>query len=145
MSTCSCGGVSIECPQGCGCVCANDDASDCTRWCEPIEIKLPDLIAAAPGSLVRIIKPAEGTEEAGARMLVGNAVLNPGVDDPRYAPTTALSGCLRDVALSSLAAILSALHTCTVSAPADRGGEKVSGSAAGTLEELAERYSLVLE
>lgn len=143
MSTCSCGGVTIECPGGCGCLCLSGSA-DCVRWCEPSDpffLAEDEARAANQGGLVRIVEQADGTQ----RMTINGQVGSPAADSPRYAPTTPLQGCLHGATLESLALVLSALHTCTVRAPADRAKDTIDESIGGTLEELAERFGLIVE
>ena len=144
MSTCSCGSVTIDCPEGCGCVCAGD--MDCVRWCEPsdpffVTVELQTVAAAGTGALVRSTKQADGTE----RLTLNARVANPPDDAPRHAATTPLRGCLRGATTESLARILDVLHSCSVRATGERAKDTIDESVDGTLEELAEKYGLIVE
>ncbi len=143
MSTCSCGGVTIECPGGCGCLCASEETGDCVRWCEPADPKFLAEDAgedAAQGGIVRLISQPDGSK----RMLINAQVTAADADAPRYDAAAAFSGCLHGATRESLALVLNALHSGSVSAPADQASEPIDETVDGTIAELAERLGLAL-
>jgi hypothetical protein len=88
MPTCSCGGVTITCRSGCGCLCSGD--IDCTRWCELVVVESAGLLAAGEGGIVRTLKAPDGTE----RLVVGAMALEAGQDMPLLERGTPLQGCM---------------------------------------------------
>ncbi|TKW75734.1 MAG: hypothetical protein DI543_22195 [Bradyrhizobium icense] len=135
MADCSCGGVSISCPNGCGCFCAN---GDCTRWCEPVVVEAFDRQSAREGGIVRTLKAPDGSPKV---------VVNSGAaakDLPRYPRTTPLKGCLHGATLESVALVMSIMHGVTVTAPASRAKQTVNEEVSGTLEEIAGRFGLTI-
>jgi hypothetical protein len=140
MARCSCGGVSISCPSGCGCFCT--EPPDCVRWCEPVVVEpFSDRDAMlAPGGIVRTVGAADGSQ-----ILYLNAeALKVSADSPAYPAGTRLRGCLHGAKLSSVALVLGALHGVAVSAPADRSALAVDEHVDGTLEEIAAQLGLTV-
>jgi hypothetical protein len=115
------------------------------KWCEPSDPVFATLGHAAAaiggGALMRTIKQPDGSE-----LITMNArAAHPGQDAPRHAPTTRLTGCLRGATTESLARILDLMHSCSVRASRERATDTIDESVDGTLEELAEKYGLVVE
>jgi len=139
MPRCSCGGVEITCPRGCGCFCAG--GIDCTRWCEPVQVEAAfERQAVSEGGVVRTITSADGTQ----KLVINSQALSAGGDFPLHAPQTQLRGCMQGATLESMALVLGALHGRTVTAPAARAKETVDERVSGTLEELAARFGLTV-
>jgi hypothetical protein len=136
MADCSCGEVSISCPNGCGCFCAN---GDCTRWCEPVVVEAAfGQQTAREGGIVRTLTAPDG----GQRIVI-NAMVT-GKDLPLHRRGTQLQGCMHGATLESLALVMGVLHGVTVTAPADRAKETVDERVSGTLDQIAARYGLTV-
>jgi hypothetical protein len=132
-------GIEIDCPNGCGALCTTD-CTDCTQWCEPTT--LPQADTGSPGVMVRVSRQGG---EPNVRVIVGENAMKPPVGASRYSANTEFKLSFNDLPRSSLARLLSSMHARPVQAPAGLAAERLSGSATGTIQQIAERFSLVVE
>ena len=139
MSRCSCGGVDISCPNGCGCFCAGE--GDCTRWCEPVEVEAAfDIRTIREGGVVRTFTASDGTQ----RLVLNATATTPNDELPVHKPGTRLQGCMQGASLETIALVLGALHGKSVSVAADRAKQTIDERVSGTLEEIASRFGLTV-
>jgi hypothetical protein len=82
---------------------------------------------------------------AGVRVRFGEDADKPDADTPRYSGSVEFRLCFNNVSRASLARLLSSMHTRPVRAPGGGGAEKLSGSASGTVADLAAKYALLVE
>ena len=144
MATCSgvCG-IHIDCgDRGCGILCTSD-CTDCTQWCEPTHLPAVSMGGIrSPGVLVRVIEQAE---DARVRIWVGEAAERPNADAPKHPENTEFRLSFHDLSRAGLARLLSSMHTRPVRSPEGDDAEKLSGTASGTVADLAAKYSLIVE
>lgn len=131
-------GVEITCPDGCGVLCTDD--CECTQWCEPAQVEVPDEASgvALPVGVLTYVSKRDGT----VRVHVGTA---DGAESRHYPPDTRFELRFDGISPDGLARLLSSMSPNRIQAPSSNAAERISGSASGTIAELAEQFSLVVE
>ncbi len=141
MSTCTCGGVSIECPAGCGCFHISGSGTEYVRWCEPATVHLAAFADDSfTGGIVRITTGADGM----SRMAINGNALKSSPNMPRYALNTRFEACLDGASVESIALIVGILLGQQVAAPQDRKHELVNDRLDDSLGEIMRRFDLAL-
>lgn len=137
-------GIDLDCgPLPCGIFCTSD-CKDCTQWCGDLPT-LPGQNRSetvSPGVLVRVTRPVEGPK---VRVRAGDAATQPYADVPQYPDGTEFRLTFNNLSRAALAHLLSSMHTRTIRPIEANAAERISGSATGTVAEIAAKFALVLE
>jgi hypothetical protein len=133
---CSGCGIDISCPNGCGVFCTSD-CGDCTSWCEPAKVEAVG--GETPGVFVRVTKSGD------VKIRVLHAGDKPAADAKKYPESMAFQLSFHDLPRASVARLISTMHSRPVRAPKDLESERLSGSATGTVAEIAARFALVVD
>ena len=130
---CSGCGINISCPNGCGVFCTSD-CGDCTSWCEPAKVE--GLAGETPGVFVRV------TKKGGVQIRVVHAGDKPAAET--YSDSMSFQLSFHDLPRASVARLISTMHSRPVRAPKELESERLSGSATGTVAEIAKKFSLIV-